>query len=440
MGDKRVVANASWIIVCRLVQAILSFLISLFTARYLGPSNFGLINYAISLTAFVTPIMKLGFDSILVQEFINNPKKEGTILGSSLLMNVISAIACMVLVISFSFFANPGELETVIVCALYSLMLLAQALEMTQYWFQAKLLSKYTAIVSLVSYVLVSTYKIFLLATSKSIFWFAISNAVDYFLIAISLLLLYRRKGGMKLEFSFDLSKKMLSKSKYYIISGLMVVVFSQTDRIMLKQMVNNAAVGYYSAAVTCAGMTSFIFSAIIDSMRPIIFEGKNSGDEVFKRRVRELYSLIIYGALTQSVLITIFSSLIVNLIYGPEYTSAIIGLRIVVWYTTFSYYGGAKDIWILAEGKQKYLVWLNLCGALANVGLNYILIPIWGIAGAAIASLITQFFANIVMGFIIPDLRPNNLLLMESLNPKYIREMLIMLTEIIKNKIVKTG
>ena len=202
--------------------------------------------------------------------------------------------------------------------------------------------------------------------------------------------------------------------------------------------MINNEAVGYYSAAITCAGMTSFIFAAIIDSMRPIIFEGKNRGDDVYKKRVKELYSLVVYGALVQSILITIFSSLIIRIIYGPAYSSAIVCLRIVVWYTTFSYYGGAKDIWILAEEKQKYLVWLNMCGALANVGLNFILIPLLGISGAAIASLITQFFTNIAMGFIIPDLRPNNILLLESLHPKYTREMVMMLIKIIKEKVVR--
>lgn len=422
--EGRAVKNAAWIITCRIIQAVLSFIISMLTARYLGPSNFGIINYAISITAFVTPIMQLGLNCTLVQEFINYPEKDGTIIGTSLVLNVLSAIMSMLGILCFTSVANKGETETIIVCLLYSGILLAQAIEMVHFWFQAKLLSKYVSIVSLITYAIISLYKIFLLITEKSVYWFAVSNALDCLIIGIVLHFIRRKIGGNKLQISFHVAQRMLSKSKYYIISGLMITVFAQTDRIMLKLMLNDSSVGYYSAAVAIAGVSNFVFSAIIDSMRPIILEGKIISELIYEKRIKQLYSLVIYLALFQSILITIFAPFFVELIYGGEYIQAITPLRIVVWYTTFSYYGGAKDIWILAEEKQRFLVWLNLSGALANVALNYCLIPILGVSGAALASLFTQFFTNIVMGYVIRPIRYNNRLLFASLSPIYVIEM----------------
>ena len=52
--------NAGWIIAGRIAQMVLSFLISIFTARYLGPSNFGIINYAGAYVAFFTSLCTLG--------------------------------------------------------------------------------------------------------------------------------------------------------------------------------------------------------------------------------------------------------------------------------------------------------------------------------------------------------------------------------------------
>ena len=72
----------------------------------------------------------------------------------------------------------------------------------------------------------------------------------------------------------------MLSRSKHYILSSMMIVVFAQTDRIMLKLMLNEEAVGYYSAAASCATLTAFVFVAIIDSFRPSILESKQTSDE----------------------------------------------------------------------------------------------------------------------------------------------------------------
>ena len=103
--------------------------------------------------------------------------------------------------------------------------------------------------------------------------------------------------------------------------------------------------------------------------------------------------------------------------------------LRIVVWYTTFSYLGSVRNVWILAENKQKYLVVTNFTGAILNIVLNLILIPRFKGEGAAVASLITQIFTNIGMCCIIPDLRRTVVLLVKSLNPKVI---ILMLKQII--------
>lgn len=419
MNKNRVIKNASWIIGIQLVKSLLGMVISMLTARFLGPSNFGLINYAASIVAFVTPIMYLGLTGVLVQEIVNNPEKEGEILGTSIFMSLISSVLCIGGVISFSAIANRGEKDTIIVCALYSILLVFQSLEMIIYWFQAKLLSKYSSMVSLAAYIIVSGYKVYLLATHKSIYWFAVSNALDYMIIAVGAYAVYKKLGGAKLTFDVNLAKRLFSKSRYYIVSNMMIAIFAQTDRIMLKLMINDAATGYYSAAVTCAGMTGFLFTAIIDSFRPMIFDDKKTNEKQYEKDMCRLYGLIIYLSLFQSAAITLFSSLIIKILYGPAYYASINVLKLVVWYTTFSYLGSVRNIWILAEDKQKYLWIINLSGALANVFLNYILIPIMGVMGAALASLVTQIFTNVIIGFIMKPIMYSNTLMLRSLNPK---------------------
>lgn len=419
MNKNRVVKNASWIIGIQIVKSLLGLVISMLTARFLGPSNFGLINYAASIVAFVTPIMYLGLNGVLVQEIVNTPEKEGEILGTSIFMAFISSILCIGGVISFSTIANHGEKDTIIVCALYSILLIFQSFEMVIYWFQAKLLSKYSSVVSLAAYILVSGYKIYLLATQKSIYWFAVSNALDYMIIALGATVVYKKLGGRPLRFNFNTAKHLFSKSRYYIVSNMMIAIFAQTDRIMLKLMIDDAATGYYSAAVTCAGMTGFVFSAIIDSFRPMIFDDKKNNEKQYEKDMCRLYGIIIYLSLLQSLVITLFSGLIIKILYGAAYSASINALKLIVWYTTFSYLGSVRNIWILAENKQKYLWIINLSGALANVALNYILIPITGIMGAALASLVTQIFTNVIIGFIIRPIRYSNTLMLRALNPK---------------------
>ena len=417
----KVIKNAAWIIGCRIVQSVLALLVTMISARYLGPSGYGIINYAASIVAFFVPVMQLGLNGTLVQELLNEPDGEGETLGTALGLSLVSGVACLFGIGAFTAIANKGETQTILVCLLYSLLLIFRGLEMIQYWFQAHLMSKRTSLTVLLAYIVVAVYRIVLLVTGCSIYWFAISQAIDVALIAFGQLIMYRKLSAQRLRFSWRRAKKLLDKSKYYIIPGLMVTMFAQTDRIMLKLMINDEAVGFYSAAVACASLTSFVFVAIIDSGRPSILEGKKQSEEVFFTRMKLLYAIVIILALLQSGCITLLAKLIVGILYGSQYGESVSTLRIVVWYTTFSYMGAVRDIWILSEEKQKYLWIINLSGATANILLNAVLIPLYGIKGAAFASLFTQIFTNVVTGWIIPAIRPSNRLMLQSLNPKFI-------------------
>lgn len=418
----RVIKNASWIIACRIMQSGLALVVTMLSARYLGPSGYGLINYAASLVTFFVPVMQLGLNSTLVREIISDPEHEGETMGTALAMTFVSSIACILGIAVVSGFLNKGETRTTLVCTLYSLLLLFQSLEMIQYWFQAKLLSKYTALTVLAAYVVISAYRIMLLITGCSIYWYAISQAMDYAIIAMVLLVLYRRISGQKLSVSMRRAFDMLGRSKHYILSAMMITVFAQTDRIMLKMMLNEDAVGYYSAAASCAALTAFVFVAIIESARPAILEASQKAQNLFHQRMKVLYAVVILLALTQSVAITILAKHIVYILYGREYNPTINALRIVVWFSTFSYLGSVREIWILAEKKQRYLWIINLSGATANIILNAMLIPAYGVNGAAFASLVTQFFTNVIMGWIIKAVRPSNQLMVQSLNIKFTR------------------
>lgn len=420
METERVVSNASWIIGCKIIKAILVMVVTMVTSRLLGPFNYGVINYASSLTTFATSIAFLGINAILVYEFAQKKYTDGEILGTTVVMCMLSSIICIIGIVCFTLVANPGEKQTTLVCFIYSTILLFQVLEMVQYWFQYKLISKYVSICMTGAYFILLVVQFIVLFTKQSIYVFAISYSIEYALIAVFLIIFYFRFGGSKFSFSKEVAKELFSKSKYYIIAGMMVTIFQQTDKVMLKIMIGETATGYYSAAVTCASMFSFVFAAIIDSFRPLVFERYKNGEEELNSTLVNLYSVVIYSSLVVSFIMCLCPRLIIRIMCGVAYYPAISALQIVVWFTTFSYLGTIRDIWMLAKNKQKYIWIINLFGAIANIVLNMVLIRWNGIVGAAIASLITQFFTNVIVGFIFSPVKPNNMLMIKGINPKY--------------------
>ena len=425
MTGNKVFNNAKWIIACKIVQSLLQLVVGMLSARYLGPSNYGLINYASSVVAFFVPIMQLGLRNTLVQEYVEGPDKEGEILGTSMALNMLSSVACIIGVTAFAAVANMGETVTIWVCALYSVSLLFQAMEMLQFWFQAKLLSKYSSLAMLFSYLVVSAYKIYLLASGKSVYWFALSHAVEYACASVFMLVAYKKQGTQKISVSMAMAKKLLSKSKYYIAAALMVVVYTSTGGVLLKFFHSEAENGFYSAAVTCTAITGFVFAAIIDTARPVILEKKQQSQEAFEKSVSITYCMLNYLALAQSIVLTALGGLVIKILYGDDYLPAIPVLQILNWNVAFSHMGSVRNIWILGEEKHKVLWIINAAGAGANILVNLCLIPIWGACGAAVAAVVTQIFTNFIMGFVLKEIRPNNRLIFKSLNPRLLIEML---------------
>lgn len=417
MKTSRIVNNAKWVIVCKILQSGLQLIVGMLCARYLGPDNYGIINYATSILAFALPIMRLGFNETLVREFVKDPDNESRVMGTALVLNLASSIVCMILVGSFVSVANRSDTVTITVCVLCSVSMFFGALEMIQYWFQYKLLAKYPSIVMLISYVVVSAYRIFLLVTSKSIYWFAITHSIDYGIIGISLIVIYLAKGH-RLSFSFQEAKTMLCASKSYILASMMVVVFQSTDHIMLTTMIGAGENGLYSAAITCSTVAQFVYVAIVDSFRPVIISQKCENSGNYEKYIIKLYCIIVYLALAQAITFSFLADFIVKLLYGIEYAGSAVILRILCWQFVFSCLGLVRNVWVLTEQKQRYLWIINLSGASFNVVLNCLLIPGMGAKGAAVATLLTQAFTNFIIGFVINPIRQNNTLLLQGIRP----------------------
>lgn len=411
----KVAKNAKWLIAGKIVHMILAFLIGLLSARYLGPGNYGLINYAGAYISFFTAICTLGINSIIVRNFVDHPEEEGETIGTAIALRMASSFLSMLMIIGIVSILNRDEPLTIVVTALCSISLLFQVFDTLNYWFQSRYQSKYYAMATLISYLVASAYRIVLLACGKDVRWFAIANAIDYAIAALFLYLMYRKCRGPKFSFSWRKASELLRSSRSFIIAGLMVSIYNSTDRLMLKQMMDEASVGYYSSATHICSMWVFILTAIIDSLYPSIMQLYNTDKEKYERTNRQLYAIVFYLSVFASLAISLLASPITLILYGEAYLPSAAPLRIMTWYTAFSYLGVARNAWMVCENKQKYLLPLYSGAALTNVVLNYIMIPIWGASGAAAASLITQITTIFVFPSLIRELRPNAKMMLDA-------------------------
>ncbi len=420
------VKNAGWLISGKIFQMIISFIVGAIMARFLGPSNYGLINYAAAYVTFFTAISNLGINAVLVKFFLDSPEKQGEIIGTSLVLRAVASILSNVIIVGIVMVVDKGESATIIVTAFSSLGLIFHIFETFNYWFQAQYKAKITAIASLVGYTITAIYKIVLLALKMNVYWFALATSIDYIVIAIILFVFYKSHKGPRFSFSFAQGKKILSKSYHYIMSGTMVAIYGQTDKLMLKHMLNESEVSYYSLASSICMVWVFVLTAIIDSMRPSIFKLYKTDKEGFNRKNRQLYAIVFYMSMFVSLMFIIFSKQAIHIIYGEEYLPAVMPLKIITWYVAFSYLGVARGAWVVSEDKQKYLKYMYIFAIIINVGLNYALIPLLGASGAAAASLVTEICTSILLPCAFKEMRPNVKLIIEGISLKDYRQKIL--------------
>ncbi len=221
----------------------------------------------------------------------------------------------------------------------------------------------------------------------------------------------------MSFRFKNETAYKLIKMSYPFIFSAILVTIYGQVDKWMLNSMIGKSAVAYYSVSLTLAGAISIIPQALIEGFRPDIMAVRNSNVEKYKRRLMQLYCLVFWLCIAYCVFVTIFAKVIILTLYGDKYLPAVSSLSLIVWYTSFSYFGAINNMYMVAENKIKWVQVITLVGAIVNVFLNYLFIPIWGIVGAALASLTTQIITNFILLAIIPQLRENFFIILKGIS-----------------------
>lgn len=404
--SNRFLQNTGWMAFAQIYQMVISLFIGVISARYLGPTNYGTINYAASYISFFTIFCALGLEGIVVKDMISKREQEGIILGSGIAMRLIAGVLSMIAVCVIVYFLNPNDSVLLTVTFLQSIILPFNAFHLIDMWYQSKLNSKVSTIIRCISYTLMSLYKIYLLITGKSVEWFAFSTSLDSLLIALMFMLMYRRNGTRKLKFDYNTSKELLLQSYHLIISTMMAVLYSQMDRVMIGKMMTQTDVGFYTAAATICNMWVFIPQAFANSARPVIMELKDKDSNIYIRRLKQLMGFIFWIGALFSIVFTVMADFIIHVLYGDAYTMAKGPLIILIWSTVFSSLSYPRSIWMICENKQNYTKYILIWGVILNLILNYYGIKYLGIIGAAIATLFTEIMTCIISPMFYKEMR----------------------------------
>lgn len=390
-------SNTSWMLFEKAYRMILVLIVNVLLARYLGPHDYGLLNYVISVVSIFAIVASGGLDELLVREYVNNEEKEAQLTGSGLLIKGSLALALTVPVISYGWVFSESHTEFLLF-AIISLIMFFQSGKVFESYFQAKVEAKYSSIAQALQMTTVSFVRIGLIIGKFSLIWFALAVALEWFLFLTFNLIFFHKKNQSSFknlyQIKIDTVKKLISEAWPLIFSGLLVSIYLKIDQVMLRHMLDESQVGIYVAATRLSESWYFFPMVITSSLFPSIIIAKTKSANDYMSHLLRLYSSLFWLSVIVGTFIFFTSDYIISFLYGAEYLQSAFILTIHIWNGALVSFGLVSSKWLLNEGLIKHTMYRTLAGAVVNIGLNFILIPISGVTGAALATLASQLVA----------------------------------------------
>jgi O-antigen/teichoic acid export membrane protein len=396
----KIVHNISWLFFDKILKMGLGFFVGVWIVRYLGPEQFGLLSFATAFVGLFGAFATLGFQDIVVRDIVRNPNRAPETLGTTAILQLIGGIAAYLIILVAIVYLRPDDSIARTIVAIIGPMILLKVSEIAVWWFESKVLSKYTVWAQNGVFLVFAAVKVILILEHASLIafvWIMLAEAV----VVTIVLLGFMNKYGLlltKLRFSTKRAKSLLKDSWPLLLSSISITIYMKIDQIMLGYMIGDKVVGIYSAALRISEFYYFIPIMVMASTFPTIIKSKKRSEKQYYSRLQKLYDLMVVISVGLALPTAFLSTYIVALFFGEAYRDAGIILAIHIWAAVFVFFGAVNGKWFLIENLTRLIFIRSIFGCLLNIFLNFILIPIFSAPGAALGTFLSAFFVNFLV------------------------------------------
>lgn len=414
---KKVAQNLLWAVTGKIITLLGSLLVGIFVARYLGPEQYGLMSYVTSYVALFQVFASFGLDNIEIREeakcqgtgeYGRTPSKEANaILGTAFGLKLIFAAITMVLVIATAWLFE-ADTFTKWMITLYSLSMIMQTFNVVRNYFTSIVWNEYIVKTEISRTIIGAAIKVVLLLIHAPLVWFIAATLFDTVLIAGGYLLSYRKKIASPSLWTFDYrtAKYLIKESFPLLLSGAAVVIYQRIDQVMIGNMIDKEAVGYFSTASAFVSVLMFVPLTICQTYMPIISNLWKTDKKEYRRQNQQFMNITVWSTILCSIVVTVFSYPLIRYTFGEQYLPSVPILQVLSFKAVSIAFSNVAGQMIIVEGLQKWTLIRDTTGCIACVLLNYLLLPRFGVIAAAWIAIISNLVAGYFSSLFIPPYR----------------------------------
>lgn len=401
---RRYLSNTAWLMAEQILRLLITLLVGIYVARYLGPDSFGLLSYVMACFAIFSVVPVMGTDEVLARDLVRHPERRDAYLATAIWLRLgATALAYLLLLLGLM----AGDVEPV--TRLYILIVAAgvafQPFQIVELCFHAEVRSRYPSICRLVQLLLTSLIKLLLVAVGADLFWFVVATVLDQLMAAVGLLLVHHwRMGRVRLTLpDREIARRLLTDGLPLAVSSIVMILVMRLDLVIIGALTDERQLGLYAAASRIAEIWYIVPVMISSSLFPAIVRAKAAHSETYRERLQALCSLLVGMAVVVGIGATLLAEPIVRLLYGAAFDGSAMVLSILVWRGIFVAFGCVRARWMMLEGLSRQMIWLNVAELVLSVTLNFLLIPSFGIVGAGLAYLLSAAISCLALTWAVP-------------------------------------
>ena len=399
---KTISVNILWLLLQNAVKLVFGLTVSLYLAKYLGPEDFGIYSYAISIISVLLLFTNLGIDPILIRELVDNKINKMSLLGSSFSLKLLGGIIGFILMGLLGFYYGFNS-KTGLIILIMSPLILFKSLSILDSYFQSKKENKYPAIANMISIIVGSTIIFLFINLKFQLEYFALIYVFESAILISALLFFYLRKSELhKWIVSKKISLNILKESWPLIIAGVASIINTRIDQIYIGSMLSSSVLGNYSAAAKISEFWLVLPTILNIVFYPILINLRSLNYNKYKRFLAGVIICCFCFGVIFSFIVSHFSENIISLLFGNKYNLASEYLSLYIW-STLPYFTLfiLSNVIYLENLIRKNLV-ISFVSILGNLILNYFFIQFYGAIGAIYATLLVGLISYSLIGYYI--------------------------------------
>ncbi len=366
-------------------------LASVLVARYLGPHLFGTLTYALALMAFAGTFASFGLSNVVTRELMTATRPSGVVLGTAVIVRAMTGFIALCVMLTYLHFYEPNALAVAVVSVAVGVLLIEGSLVFDCTLQSERAFGSSSGAKAILAVNSLAWRASLVFVSAGLVYFVAVQYVEALCYIAVFGWITRKYLQGVKAGWDPELARSLLRQGFPIMLSSFATIIYLRIDQVMIEHMLGSEALGKYSAGVKLAEVASFFPGIIAYVLFPTIIEAQKISAEKAEAEAIKLYRLMYATSLAFSLFMTVAGEWLTHIMYGEAYNGSGPVLRVYVWSTVFVFLTIASQAQLLSQAKTVHVVAVRtIVGACANIVLNMLLIPRFGIIGAAWATVIS--------------------------------------------------